>query len=307
MQIGCTEMHPIILGVIVIELIMLGAQVAYYLSNPLKNDRIWHLLFLTLLLTLNIVNGFLPTPVLDIPLYIQYIIRNGIGIFTVSFFPIQFFKKLQILDRKFQEKTAISFLLILSYPIVFLITYNTFNDLDKAHRYTILLPFLNNITIMAPIGKTIWNVYRKNIDRKGSPEEIVAFIMLSTWLFVYLSIHLHWGKTIEIILINIGPATFNILLQYNYIKTLRYEQTHLQQVNSYVPQKEVISFNCRIHLLSKRETEIALLLCHRLQRQQIADRLFISVRTVDKHVERIFLKTGVSCRENLLEKLNNYS
>ncbi|WP_343556271.1 helix-turn-helix transcriptional regulator [Sphingobacterium sp.] len=305
MQIGCTEMHPIILGVIIIELIMLGAQGACYLSNPLKTDCVWHLFFLALLLTLNIVNGFLPNPILNIPLYQQYFIRNGIGIITVSYFPIQFFKKLQILNRQFQEKTAISYLLILSYPIIFFITYNTINDLEKANQYTIFVPLLNNLIIMIPIGKTIWNIYRRNIERKGSPEEILAFIMLVAWLFVYLAIHQNWGKPIETIFINLGPATFNIFILYNYIKTMRYEQEHLQTLNSYAPTKEIITLNCSCYMLSERETEVAILLCHRLKRQQIADRLFISVRTVDKHIERIFLKTGVSCRENLLEKINS--
>jgi DNA-binding CsgD family transcriptional regulator len=88
---------------------------------------------------------------------------------------------------------------------------------------------------------------------------------------------------------------------------MRYEQANLDNVNPYVPIIEIIALNCSNYLLSERETEIAILLCHRLKRQQIADKLFISVRTVDKHIERIFLKTGVSSRENLLEKLNNLS
>lgn len=305
MQIGCTEMHPIVLGVIVIEFIMLGAQGAYYLERPLRRNRIWYILFLALLLMLNIVNGFLPNPLLDIPLYLQYIFRNGISFITVSYFPFKFFKKLQIINGQFQERREISFFLILPYPIIFFMTYAAFNDLEKAHRYTIFIPLLNNIVMMVPIGKTIWNIYRRNIDRKGSAEEILAFIMLVTWLFVYLAIHLNWGKTIETIFINIGPAVFNILLLYNYIKTMRYEQEHLQNLNSYSPPKEIIILNCSGYMLSERETEIAILLCHRFKRQQIADKLFISVRTVDKHTERIFLKTGVSCRENLLEKLNN--
>jgi hypothetical protein len=137
MQIGCTEMHPIVLGVIVIELIMLGAQGAYYLERPMQTSRIWSLLFLVLLLTLNIINGFLPNPALDIPLYIQYIFRNGAGFLTIAYFPFQFFKKLQIINSQVQQRTEMQCLLIIPYPIIFFITYTAFNDLEKAHRYTI--------------------------------------------------------------------------------------------------------------------------------------------------------------------------
>jgi hypothetical protein len=65
--------------------------------------------------------------------------------------------------------------------------------------------------MIALIGKTIWNIYRRNSDKKGSPEELLAFIMLITWLFIYPAIHLNWGKTIEIICINLGPAVFHTL------------------------------------------------------------------------------------------------
>lgn len=305
MQIGCTEMHPIVLGIIIIELIMLGAQGAYYLERPFQGNRIWYILFLILLLTFNIVNGFLPNPVLDIPLYLQYIFRNGVGFLTVSYFPFQFFKKLQIINSEFQKRKQMQFLLIIPYPIIFFITYTAFKDFEKAHRYSIFIPGINNLVMMVLIGRTIWNISQKNADRKTSLEEKLAFIMLTTRLFVYPAIHLSWGKTIETIFINLGPTAFNILLLYNCIKTVRFEQEHFRQLISFAPQKKVIALNCKIHMLSERETEIAMLLCHRLKRQQIADKLFLSVRTVDKHVERIFVKAGVSSRENLLEKLNN--
>ena len=70
---------------------------------------------------------------------------------------------------------------------------------------------------------------------------------------------------------------------------------------------EVIRMNCAREMLTPRETEIAVLLCHRLKRREIADKLFISGRTVDKHSENIFVKVGVTSREELLAKLNTPS
>ncbi|WP_346066782.1 response regulator transcription factor [Sphingobacterium siyangense] len=307
MQIGCTEMHPIILGVIIIELILLGAQWAYYLERPLQGNRIWFILFLLLLLLLNIINGFFPNPILDIPLYLQYIFRNGLAFLTIAYFPFQFFKKLQIIKKEFTQRTKIHFLLILPYPIVFLITYSAVQDLEKAHRYSIFVPGFNNLIMITLIGKAIWNVSKKKIVKIAPSKDQFALIMLISWLFIYPGIHLNWGKAIETVIINLGPTAFNAMLLFNCIKTFRYEQELLLQLNSYAPQEDVIILNCRIYMLSDREKEIAILLCYRLKRQQVADKLFISVRTVDKHVERIFLKTGVSTREKLLEKLNKLS
>ncbi len=49
---------------------------------------------------------------------------------------------------------------------------------------------------------------------------------------------------------------------------------------------------CGVEPLSERETEVLPLVCEGLSNHQIADRLFISKRTVDKHRANILAKTG---------------
>ncbi|WP_371786118.1 helix-turn-helix transcriptional regulator [Streptosporangium subroseum] len=51
--------------------------------------------------------------------------------------------------------------------------------------------------------------------------------------------------------------------------------------------------------LTDREREIALLICTGMKRREIADRLTISMRTVDVHLTRIYRKTGVNSRMEL--------
>ena len=52
--------------------------------------------------------------------------------------------------------------------------------------------------------------------------------------------------------------------------------------------------------LSQRETEVLLLICQGLSNQEIAERLFISKRTVDKHRANILDKTGCRNTANLV-------
>ena len=52
--------------------------------------------------------------------------------------------------------------------------------------------------------------------------------------------------------------------------------------------------------LSQRELEILLAVCSGLSNQEIADKLFISKRTVDKHRANIMLKTGSRNTANLV-------
>jgi DNA-binding CsgD family transcriptional regulator len=51
--------------------------------------------------------------------------------------------------------------------------------------------------------------------------------------------------------------------------------------------------------LTAREREIALLAAGGLRSRDIAERLVVSVRTVDNHLQRAYRKLGVSRREDL--------
>jgi DNA-binding CsgD family transcriptional regulator len=56
----------------------------------------------------------------------------------------------------------------------------------------------------------------------------------------------------------------------------------------------------RIHEISPREAEIIREICNGLSNQEIADRLFISLQTVKDHTSRIYMKTNVRNRMQLM-------
>jgi DNA-binding CsgD family transcriptional regulator len=56
-------------------------------------------------------------------------------------------------------------------------------------------------------------------------------------------------------------------------------------------------------LLSKREAEVASLLCRRMRAEEIATMLLISPRTAETHIEHIYTKLNVRSRHELLGKL----
>ena len=53
--------------------------------------------------------------------------------------------------------------------------------------------------------------------------------------------------------------------------------------------------------LTKREREVAVLAAGGITSKDIADRLFVSVRTVDNHLGRVYEKLGISSRAELAE------
>ena len=58
-----------------------------------------------------------------------------------------------------------------------------------------------------------------------------------------------------------------------------------------------------VEALTRREREIAVLAASGLSSRQIAERLVVSVRTVDNHLQRAYRKLGVSRRQDLAQVL----
>ena len=56
--------------------------------------------------------------------------------------------------------------------------------------------------------------------------------------------------------------------------------------------------------ISDREREIATLVARGLANREIADKLFVSVRTVEGHLHRIYAKLGIEEREQLVHLMH---
>ncbi|MEM3432749.1 MAG: helix-turn-helix transcriptional regulator [Candidatus Methanomethyliaceae archaeon] len=57
------------------------------------------------------------------------------------------------------------------------------------------------------------------------------------------------------------------------------------------------------HLLTRREQQVAWLVCQRLSNRQIAQRLVLSTNTVKGHVHRVLVKFGVRSKAELRQVL----
>ncbi|OWY62667.1 hypothetical protein B7486_57205 [cyanobacterium TDX16] len=55
--------------------------------------------------------------------------------------------------------------------------------------------------------------------------------------------------------------------------------------------------------LTRREREVALLAAEGATSREIADRLFLSARTVENHLSRVYVKLGISGRDELVDAL----
>jgi DNA-binding NarL/FixJ family response regulator len=74
----------------------------------------------------------------------------------------------------------------------------------------------------------------------------------------------------------------------------------IEILNEILKYPEKASFNVFESELTERETEVLLLICKGLTNSEIADKLALSKRTVDKHRENLLLKTQSKNTANLV-------
>jgi signal transduction histidine kinase/DNA-binding NarL/FixJ family response regulator len=108
------------------------------------------------------------------------------------------------------------------------------------------------------------------------------------------------NQKIETILLNISKQQEAILkTSISNLKT----QKQLKTENTPVTLNSKFDQNCRLYLLTRRETEISSLIVKGNTYKEIANELFISEKTVTKHIQNIFGKAGVSNKVELINKL----
>lgn len=306
-MIGCTQMHPATLLAVVIGLVIFGAQGVLYLGRPYDRSRLGYLILLVLLLIFNTANGLLPDPVYPIPEYIQHIIVNTTGFMMVSYFPFYFYRFLGLHKLRFLAVYGVPLFLLLPYLAFFVVGLSVHGDIAYTHRYGYIVPTIYALVLLAGIGRAIRFAYRQRRGRHADMEEIGAYAAIMPWAFLAPVVYFQWGQLTETLFTNLGFLALSGLMLFQSVVVGRAEQKQLGNLRQLAMDTDLIERNCAKEMLSPRETEVAVLLCHRLKRREIADRLFISERTVDKHTERIFSKVGVTSREELLAKLNTAS
>lgn len=137
------------------------------------------------------------------------------------------------------------------------------------------IPGLNGIELTKLIFKNYPGV--KVIGLSSHYSKVLIFEMLKLGASSYLAKNVAFDQLVRtIIRVNeIGFYTEDLILESFRNKTLR-------------PKDEKESFN---HGLTNREVEVLQLICEQMTNQEIADKMFISLKTVERHRTNLFIKT----------------
>jgi len=298
-----TQIQIVTFIFIVLEFCMFIFQIFYYLFRPQDSRRLWYLLLLFLFQFYNITGGLFPDPKIDIPIPTQEMIAYGSGFLMASFFPFYFYKAFDLKSLRWHALFGVPLFLMLPYLIFFVIIYTVNGKLNVDIRYGMIVPFIYAIILLWVMFRAIRRKYEAERDKNQYVEEIAMYCAVSPWAALAFFGLVEASQLIEVLCTNTGIIIISILFIWKSIKIARWEYEQLQEIGTYGFQLEAFEHNCRSYRLTNREIQIVLLIRQGLTYKEISNKLFISGKTVDNHMQHVYEKTEVSNKVALIHKL----
>ena len=309
-----TQMHLITFLFVCIELIILFYLFIHHLARP--HDKISYLdIFLLLLLIVyNITGGLLPDPKLPGSYFWQNSIAYATGFMTPCYFPYYVYHAFGLKKMEFHAYRGVFLFLMLPY-LLFMIVFGITGNLNDAKNLLVL-----------PVAYALWVIVALVSATKDESIEnkIVPFLGLTPWVCLPVIDYFNAGQAVEASITNTGFLLLLVQHMRRNVQQLKDEHQRLlaseeklrgwnEKLQEEVEKrtKEIERFSVeekilegsRLYQLTKREREIVSFICRGYSYKQIAENLFISERTVTKHVQNIFDKAKVSNKLELLNKL----
>lgn len=298
-----SQMHVVTFIFTILGILMFFYQFIYYLSRPQDKSRFWYLILLSLLIVYNITGGLFPDPTIEIPIVTQNIIAYGSGFFMASYFPYYFYRGFDLKRLRFHAIYGVPLFLILPYFLFFVVVYSINRDLDIAIQYGIIIPFFYSIVVLWAIARAIRIKYKESHTSHDTMEMIAVYFAVLPWASMTLLAYFHASQLTEVLFTNGGFIIITILFISKSITKARTEYQRLIELTINNIQPSSILEVCSRYQLTNREIEIVQLIRQGVRYKTIGERLFISERTVNKHVQNIFEKCDVSNKVELIRKL----
>jgi len=298
-----TEMHVVTFIFVVLEITMFFYQFTYYLSRPEDKNRMWYLILLFLLIIYNITGGLFPDSKMPLPIILQNILAYGSGFLTAAYFPYYFYKGFHLKKIRFHAVYGVFYFLLLPYLIFFVIVYSINNNLDFAIRYGIIIPFFYSLVLLWAIQRAIRSKYKQDQASHNSWEVIAVYLALIPWVSLTVITYFKLGQLIEAICTNGGLVVITILFIHRNIKNAKLEYKQLLEFNTIGKRLPDLKLNCKHYQLTSREVEIMHLIRDGYKHKMIAEALFISEKTVRKHVQNIYTKVEATNKVEAINKL----
>ncbi|MEJ2881403.1 helix-turn-helix domain-containing protein [Pedobacter sp. GR22-6] len=224
-----------------------------------------------------------------------------------SYFPFYFYKAFDLKGLRFHAVYGVPLFLLLPYILCFWIFYAWTGDLETAVRYGMVVPFIYSLYLLWAMRKAI-QLKSIDLNRNGiyesSLEMNAVYLAVAPWVCMSVFSYFQVSQWLEVLATNLGLIVITILFM---LRSVRFERLERERLLALVARnkQDIQDFetSCLAFGLSRREQEIAAPLCAGMTYKQIAASLYISEKTVDAHVRRIFFKTKVNKKIELRQRL----
>ncbi|WP_461791631.1 helix-turn-helix transcriptional regulator [Pedobacter sp.] len=292
------------LAILVCLLASFCYQLAVFLCSAGQGWRIWRLLLLGILLLYDTVVAIIPNEELSVSLPLQYIVRYGIGFALWGCLPLYFYKAHGMAEFTFHLRFGVPICYGLSFLVFFCAVLPLGGDLELVLFWGMILPFLCALSSFVVLALALYRQWlkRSHMHLAESLDEMaLSCISVGPWVLATCCIFLEVEVGCRVLLMNVGFVLAWIL---TVARDVRRKLVELR-LSRHATAEDQLTFQdrCAAHGLSKRETEVAELLCAGLTYREIGEQLYISLHTVDNHVRHIFTKTGVNRKMDLYAKL----
>jgi DNA-binding CsgD family transcriptional regulator len=280
-------------------------QIFYYLLRPQDKNRLWYLLLLFLFQFYNITGGLFPDPEIEIPMPTQEMIAYGSGFLMASFFPFYFYKAFDLKSLRWHALFGVPLFLMLPYLIFFVIVYAINGNLNVDIRFGMILPLIYAFVLLWIIFWAIRKKYEIDRDKNEHMEEIALYCAVVPWASLSFFGLVEGSQLMAVLFTNTGLLPITIVFIVKSVQRARSEYEQFGELTAMGIQPNGFEETCKSYQLTKREIEIVSLMRQGLSYKRIAGNLFIAQKTVDKHVQNIYIKTGVNNKIALIYKLNH--
>lgn len=296
-------MHWLTLAFIYLDLLFFFAQVYDIFRWPHETRQWWYLLLLALLIGFNLANGVLPDPGLKLNLKLQYILADGSAYLLGAYLPYYFYKVFELKTLRLYVTWGVLVFELAPFALFNILLYGLNGQLAVDRRFTVLIPAAYGLVLLRAMYVAARKEYLESEDRLSYIEQLLVWAAILPWEVMSVFAFYPVPQWVQVLSGNLGwvAITFFMIVRTVQRERLAYRRRREPHLS---PEKQAVFVaNCRKQGLSRRETDIAPLMCRGLKNREIADQLFIALRTVNKHVQHIYQKTGAANRIELLRLL----
>ena len=306
MTVFGTQMHLVTFIFVVFELLFFVSQLVFYLQNPSDKNRKYYLILLALLIIYNIAGGLFPDPKLPLSLMVQINLAFGSGFVMGAFFPYYFYRVFKLDDLIWDARIGVWLFLLAPFLLFFCVGFPLVDDLSTILWYGLAIPLLYSIYLIVIIFLSIKKKFKGN---QHSLEAILTYSATVPWVLLPVFSYLDASQFVEVMFTNGGFViiTFLFIRKMIYKNREAFKKLYHHDRKQHIDQSAFFCQRCSELGLTKRETEVAEQVAQGLTSKEIAEILFISERTVNKHLQTIYKKCGNKNRVELIKVLNYYS